>query len=501
MLSLLDSLMFAVPVYVDVPVQNIQGMGVRRAYDTVAGTETLSQTYHKTYVRGKTDATSGDWGKVWLQFDLADVWATYGKENLVAAKLKIWSENGTTRRFSVAGLSDGIDESWTMSNLSWTNAPGNNIDSGMTLDTTKIYGGTDLWRVQNSTQDAIIVDLHPVPAYPGIDLDQAASYESIDGPLTTANTNIKNFLLTDADGLITLIGYDHTNSSNQNWWTGIAGLYANDAYYSPSGLRCRDSVTLTLTFPPLGADNPSPYPGDIVESTLAQLSWTNPDPNDGVSAITPTVYFGTDPNRLQMNSITLASGATSVAISTFGGLQNLTKYYWVVDCADPSRTPPVIPGQMWSFRVDNNNPPVVGAGADQGVWMDPNLITVTLNATVTDDGLPIPPGTLIFLWTQISGPTSAVINSPTTKNTTVRLYEYGKYEFQLAVNDGGVYPDQTDTVVIAFGQDACKASHLLTGTGYYSGDFNTDCIVNLEDLAFLAAGWLNCTDTLDNCGI
>jgi hypothetical protein len=54
-------------------------------------------------------------------------------------------------------------------------------------------------------------------------------------------------LQTDTDGKVTLIGYDHTNSSNQNWWTGIAGTYTDPLY---NGELIRDSPTLTLTFVP-----------------------------------------------------------------------------------------------------------------------------------------------------------------------------------------------------------------------------------------------------------
>lgn len=242
---------------VTVTVENTQGMGVRREYPIATGIETLSQTYDKSYVRAKTDSTVESWGKVWLQYDLSSIWATYGKENLTGASLTIWSENGTGRRFSVAGLLDGLTdydeyeneyslESWTMADLSWYNAPGNDPFSGTAVDFSMVYGGAAMWTCQTSSTDAIVVDLAYLEG--GTNFDQCARYTSIDGAVTAANTNLLAYLLTDSDGLVTLIGYDHTNSSNQYWWTGVAGYYVGDPVVANGVIR--DSPTLELTFIP-----------------------------------------------------------------------------------------------------------------------------------------------------------------------------------------------------------------------------------------------------------
>lgn len=234
-----------------VTVQNSQGMGVRHVYTVADGTTVDSQTYDKSYVRGKSNDTEDNWGKVWLQFDLTDVWATYGKENLASATLTIWGENGTGRRFSVAGLSDGLGlEGWDMNTLTWDNAPGNDATSGTAIDFGMVYGGAPLWTVQDSSTDSVVTDLgESVTGISDGNFNQCARYVSLD----TA-TSIADFLKTDTDGKVTLIGYDHTNSSNQNWWTGIAGTYADDVsngLVTPGGEVIRNSPTLTLTFTPV----------------------------------------------------------------------------------------------------------------------------------------------------------------------------------------------------------------------------------------------------------
>lgn len=240
-----------------VTVQNSQAMGVRLLYDGT--TTTTDQTYDKSFVRGKTVTDSGtgaitdeEWGKAWLQFDLSSVWATYGQANLASATLTIWGENGTGRRFSVAGLLDSLGlENWDMNTLSWDNAPGNDPTSGTAIDFSKVYGGAPLWTVQNSSVDAVVTDFgSSITGITDGNYDQCARYISLD-----TDTSIADFLKTDTDGKVTLIGYDHTNSSNQRWWTGIAGtyVYADDAsngLLAPDGEMIRNSPTLTLTFVP-----------------------------------------------------------------------------------------------------------------------------------------------------------------------------------------------------------------------------------------------------------
>jgi len=213
------------------------------------------------------------------------------------------------------------------------------------------------------------------------------------------------------------------------------------------------------------------------------------------------VYFGKDPNRPQMNKVTLGNGVSTVALNSinfpnFGTLANNVTYYWFVDCHDSSHIPVIIPGEEWSFYVNDNFPPVVNAGPDQITWGLPKVIN--LDGTVSDDGLPTPPA-LTYLWERIAGPATAVINSPNAVDTSVNITERGDYQFRLTANDGD--KQASDTVQIVVGTDACDASHIDTGNAYNAGDQNEDCLVDIDDLkALIVDAWLNCTDTLDNCG-
>lgn len=507
MLCIIGDFVLAKPVYQDVYVPNVQGVGLRANPSTQTVT---SRSTDKAFLRS---ASMTDCGKLWIQFDLTDIWENYGKEKVVSARFKQWSENGTGRRFSVAGVLDdptGVTEEWTEAGLDWVTAPANNPASHNTIDLTKVYGGAALW-IRDGSADSITIDLgtaQQVPPGLGTNFDQCASYETVDNPLKTmANTNIYNFLMTDTDGKVTLIVWDHYNS-NQNWWIGNPPAYDNDPFETPplltaDGRRVRNSPSLILELPPLGADNPEPYHEDIVKSDLAQLSWTNPA---SANPVICTVYLGTgtEPNRLAMDSITLAPNATSVAINTTnfptkGNLKDLTQYWWIVDCDDtPAPDPNIIEGMPWTFFVNNNNPPVVDAGPDQVVWMpDPNGVLVNLDGTVTDDGLPVG-ASLTYKWTRVSGPATVVITPDTTVDTSVTLTVRGTYVFQLAANDTNM--TGLDTVQVIVGNNSCDASHLSTGAPYDQVDVNQDCIVDLLDFyVAIAEDWLVCTDTLTNC--
>ena len=161
----------------------------------------------------------------------------------------------------------------------------------------------------------------------------------------------------------------------------------------------RSSITRKCRW---GPRTPIPDNKARVETTQSNLSWTNPDPNDGVSPITCTVYFGADPNFPEMDWVTLAPGASSVDLTAanfprFVPLVNDRQYFWAVNCKDPSMDPgdDTITGVMWSFFTDNNEPPTVNAGDDQVVWLGKSGTAgqevVSLAGTATDDGQPVPP--------------------------------------------------------------------------------------------------------------
>lgn len=284
-------------------------------------------------------------------------------------------------------------------------------------------------------------------------------------------------------------------------------LYALTYQYDAGGGSLNDVALVFVRSAKNMATNPVPADKSTVSNSPLTLSWTNPDPNDGVSPVSCDVYFGMDPNRPEMDMVSLGAGISSVDINatnfpTYGTqpLVDANDFYWVVDCHDPSAAPGSGDGLYWSFSTDYNIAPVVDAGPDQVAWLGMSGTAgqevISLSGAVSDDGKPNPPGTVTLLWTQVSGPATVTPSPDNTASTSVTITVAGVYEFMLTADDSD--KQTSDTVEIIVGTDSCEAS-ILSGSYYNSKDFNQDCVVDMLDFADFTSDWLACTNTLEAC--
>jgi RHS repeat-associated protein len=92
-----------------------------------------------------------------------------------------------------------------------------------------------------------------------------------------------------------------------------------------------------------------------------------------------------------------------------------------------------------------NQAPVVAVSGPGTVTL-PNYVA-TLIGVVSDDGLPVG-STLGLQWSQLSGPTGAVIVSPNQASTQVTFAQAGTYVFQLSANDTQLTTTAAVTVVV-----------------------------------------------------
>ena len=92
-----------------------------------------------------------------------------------------------------------------------------------------------------------------------------------------------------------------------------------------------------------------------------------------------------------------------------------------------------------------NTAPVVDAGPNVSVTLP---LSASLDATVSDDGLPAPP-TLTYAWSLVSGPGSATFGAQTAVDTTVSFTSAGVYNLRLTVSDGAL--SASDTVQVTVG--------------------------------------------------
>ncbi|HEY7412402.1 MAG TPA: FG-GAP-like repeat-containing protein, partial [Vicinamibacteria bacterium] len=123
------------------------------------------------------------------------------------------------------------------------------------------------------------------------------------------------------------------------------------------------------------------------------------------------------------------------------------------------------------FLTDTpNQRPQVDAGPDRST--EAPAMTVALDATVTDDGLPV--GTLGFAWGKVSGPGDVAFGTATAEDTTATFSVPGAYVLRLTASDADlthaddvavvVYPENQPPSVDA-GPDRVAGTASITVSG------------------------------------
>lgn len=72
-----------------------------------------------------------------------------------------------------------------------------------------------------------------------------------------------------------------------------------------------------------------------------------------------------------------------------------------------------------------------------------------LNATVTDDGLPNPPGLVTTLWSVTSGPGPVIFGDLTAVDTTAAFSVLGTYVLRLTADDSELTHFDEITIVVS----------------------------------------------------
>jgi hypothetical protein len=90
-----------------------------------------------------------------------------------------------------------------------------------------------------------------------------------------------------------------------------------------------------------------------------------------------------------------------------------------------------------------NTAPVVDAGTDQTIILP---AAANLDGTVTDDGLPDPPGAVTVTWSKISGPGTVTFGNANAVDTTATFSTVGTYVLQLQANDSALSASDTVTI-------------------------------------------------------
>ena len=100
----------------------------------------------------------------------------------------------------------------------------------------------------------------------------------------------------------------------------------------------------------------------------------------------------------------------------------------------------------------SNSAPTVSAGSDQTITLPSGA---TLDGTVSDDGLPNPPGALTTTWSQVSGPGTAMFGNANAVDTTVTFSAAGTYTLRLTANDSAL--STSDDVIVTVNPPASSS--------------------------------------------
>ncbi len=96
-------------------------------------------------------------------------------------------------------------------------------------------------------------------------------------------------------------------------------------------------------------------------------------------------------------------------------------------------------------EAPTNHAPAVDAGPDLVVAYP---AVASLDATVTDDGLPVPPGAVTTVWSQAGGPGNVTFADADAVDTTASFSGSGTYVLRLTADDGTLSGSDTVTVTV-----------------------------------------------------
>jgi uncharacterized protein YjiK len=157
------------------------------------------------------------------------------------------------------------------------------------------------------------------------------------------------------------------------------------------------------------------------------------------------------------------------------------KSFYIADRAiDNNDDPNAVDGKIFEVTApppisSGNNPPSVDAGPDQSVVLP---ASATLDATVTDDGLPNPPGVVTTLWSQVSGPGPVRFGDPNAVDTTAGFNIPGTYVLRLSATDGELNPIDDVTITVT-GYGTIASQNVRVTAGSDDAEENTSGSVSL----------------------
>jgi hypothetical protein len=115
--------------------------------------------------------------------------------------------------------------------------------------------------------------------------------------------------------------------------------------------------------------------------------------------------------------------------------------------------------ELSGHRLPINQPPLVNAGTAQSIDISG---AAQLSGSISDDGLPIPPGLLTVEWSKVSGPGSVNFENSNSARTMACFGVAGVYSLRLAASDGIATRTADVTVTVSNGIAGWKARYFIS---------------------------------------
>jgi PKD repeat protein len=342
------------------------------------------------------------------------------------------------------GLPTGNSLSFQWSKVS---GPGNvTFANAAQMATTASFSTTGVYVLRLTASDGVLsatddvqISVHPANQAPVVNAgaDQAITLPSsvtlsgtaTDDGLPTGSTRSVTWSKISGAGDVT---FANANAPSTTATFSAPGTYVLRLTVSDTELSAYDEVTITAN-PQNRA--PTVLAGPFQSLTLPNavtLSGTATD--DGLP--TGSTLFVTWSKVTGPGDVTFANATQAATTATFtvAGV-----YVLRLSATDGALTSS---DEIQITVIPQNQAPVVNAGADQSITL-PNA--ATLNATVSDDGLP-QGSSLAITWSKVSGPGTVSFANPGAAQTTAGFSVAGTYVLRLSASDSAL--SATDEVTI-----------------------------------------------------
>ena len=211
----------------------------------------------------------------------------------------------------------------------------------------------------------------------------------------------------------------------------LAGTYVLQLTANDGSLSSNDTVQVTVST--VALVNKAPVVSAGADKTINILTFSTLDgtmTDDGLPS--PATVTTTWSKVSGPGTVTFASAS---AVDTTATFSVVGTYVLQLTANDSllSANDTVQVTVTATTPITTNQAPSVSAGTDQTV-----TLPASLNGTVSDDGLPNPPGSLTVTWSKVSGPGTVTFASNSAVDTTATFSVVGTYVLQLTASDGAL---------------------------------------------------------------